>query len=96
MKLKPLLDKVVVKKIDEKESISKGGILLPKSAQEKPNIAVVISVGPGGHIDGEDVKMVVKPSDKIVYSKYSGTEFKIDNEDYVLLKQADILAIIED
>lgn len=96
MKLKPLLDKVVVKKIDEKESVSKGGILLPKSAQEKPNIAVVISVGPGGHIDGEDVKMVVKPNDKIVYSKYSGTEFKIDNEDYVLLKQADILAIIED
>ena len=96
MKLKPLLDKVVVKKLEETESVTKGGILLPKSAQEKPNIALVVSVGPGGKIDGEDVKMVVKPNDKIVYSKYAGTEFKIDNEDYVLLKQSDILAIIED
>lgn len=96
MKLKPLLDKVVVKEIEQKETTTASGILLPKSAQEKPCYATVISVGPGGYIDGEDVKMVVKENDKVIYSKFSGTEFKIENETYIILKQADILAIVED
>lgn len=96
MKLKPLLDKVVVKEIEQPEIATKGGILLPKSAQEKPSYAEVVSVGPGGFVDGEEVKMVVKPKDKVIYSKYAGSEFKIDNQIYIILKQADILAVVED
>lgn len=96
MKLKPLFDKIVVKEIKEEESVSKGGILLPKSAEEKPCIATVVSVGKGGIVDGEKIEMVVKPKDKIVFTKYAGTEFKIDNEKYIILKQDDVLAIIED
>ena len=86
----------MVKEIEEKETATKGGILLPKSVQEKPIYAEVVSVGPGGFIDGEEVKMVVKEKDKVLYSKFSGSEFKIENETYVILKQADILAIVED
>ena len=72
MKLKPLFDKIVVKEIKE-ESVSKGGILLPKSAEEKPCIATVVSVGKGGIVDGEKIEMIVKPKDKIVFTKYAGT-----------------------
>ena len=95
MKLKPLFDKVVVKEIVEPIT-TKSEILLPKSVQEKPIYAEVVSVGPGGLVDGEEVKMVVKEKDKILYSKFAGTEFKIDGETFIILKQDDILAIIED
>lgn len=94
MKLRPLFDKVVVKEIEEKES-SVGGIFLPTAAKEKQEIAVVVAVGEGGVIDGKDVKMVVKVGDKVLYSKYSGSQFKIDGEDITIIKQSDILAIVE-
>lgn len=94
MKLKPLFDKVVVKEIEEKES-NVGGIFLPTAAKEKQEIAVVVAVGEGGIIDGKDVKMVVKVGDKVLYGKYSGSQFKIDGEDITIIKQSDILAIVE-
>lgn len=95
MKLKPLFDKVVLKE-EKLETTSKNGIFLPVNDKEKPQIASVISVGDGGNIDGKDVKMIVKQGDKVVYSKYAGSNIKIDNEEYVVVRQADILAIIED
>jgi chaperonin GroES len=94
MKLKPLFDKVVVKELEGLDS-TKSGIILPTSAQEKPSFAVVIAVGPGGFIDGEEVKMQVKVGDKILFSKYAGSEFKIENEKVIVVKQSDILAIVE-
>lgn len=96
MKLKPLFDKIVVKEIKEDDCISKGGVLLPKSAEEKPCKATVISVGNGGIVNGEKVEMIIKPNDKIIFTKYAGTEFKVDNEKLIILKQDDVLAIIED
>lgn len=95
MKLKPLFDKVVLKE-EKLETTSKNGIFLPVSDKEKPQIATVISVGDGGYIDGKEVKMIVKQGDKVVFSKYAGSNIKIDNEEYVVVRQADILAIIED
>ncbi len=94
MKLKPLFDKVVVKEIEEKET-SEGGIFLPSAAKEKQEIAVVVSVGEGGTIDGKEIKMVVKPGDKVLYSKYAGSQFKLDGEEVTIIKQSDILAIVE-
>lgn len=94
MKLKPLFDKVVVKKIEEKEQ-TVGGIFLPTAAQEKQEIAEVVAVGQGGIIDGKEVKMVVKVGDKVLYSKYAGSQFKIDGEEVTIVKQSDILAIVE-
>ncbi len=94
MKLKPLFDKVVVEVEEEKETM-KGGIFLPNSAQEKQQIAVVKAVGPGGLVDGKEVKMEVSVGDKVLYSKYAGTEFKIDGKEVVVIRQSDILAIIE-
>ena len=94
MKLKPLFDKVVVKQTEAKET-TVGGIFLPTAAKEKQEIAEVIAVGDGGVIDGKDVKMVVKVGDKVLYSKYSGNEFKIDGENVTIIKQSDILAIVE-
>ena len=94
MTLKPLFDKVVVKQVEDKEE-KVGGIFLPLAAKEKQEIAVVVAVGEGGFIDGKDVKMVVKVGDKVLYSKYSGNEFKIDGEDVTIIKQSDILAIVE-
>ena len=95
MNIKPLFDKVVVKLIETEEQTA-SGILLPTSAQEKPQLAEVIAVGEGGFIDGEEVKMVVKPKDKVLFSKYAGSEFKIDNQKVIIVKQSDILAIVED
>ena len=95
MKLKPLFDKVVLKE-EKVESTSKNGIFLPVSDKEKPQIASVVSVGDGGFIDGKEVKMVVKQGDKVVFSKYAGSNIKIDGEEFVVVRQADILAIIED
>ncbi len=95
MKLVPLGDKVVLKQLKAEET-TKSGIVLPGQAQEKPQQAEVIAVGPGGLVDGKEVKMQVKVGDKVIYSKYSGTEVKLDNEEYVVVKQNDIVAIVED
>ncbi len=94
MKLKPLFDKVVVKQVEEKED-KVGGIFLPTAAKEKQEVAVVVAVGDGGVIDGKEIKMVVKVGDKVLYSKYAGNEFKIDGETVTIIKQSDILAIVE-
>lgn len=91
MKLVPLGDRVVLKQI-EAETKSKGGIILTSSAQEKPQEAEVIAVGPGT----EDVKMEVKPGDKVIYSKYAGTNVKFGTDEYIVVKQSDVLAIVED
>lgn len=94
MTLKPLFDKVVVKQIEEKEE-KVGGIFLPTAAKEKQEIATVVAVGDGGIVDGKEVKMVVKVGDKVLYSKYAGNEFKIDGETVTIIKQSDVLAIVE-
>ena len=94
MTIKPLLDRVVVKAVEAEET-TRGGIILAASAQEKPQIAEVIAVGPGGIVDGNEVKMYVKVGDKVITSKYSGTEVKIDKEEYTIVRQSDILAIVE-
>ncbi len=94
MKLRPLFDKVVVKEIEVKEE-SFGGIFLPTSAKEKQEMAVVVAVGEGGTIDGNKVEMVVKVGDKVLYSKYAGSEFTVDGEKVTIIRQSDILAIVE-
>ena len=94
MKLVPLGDRVVLKQLEAEET-TKSGIVLPGQAQEKPQQAEVIAVGPGGVVDGKEVKMEVAAGDKVIYSKYSGTEVKLDGEEYIVVKQNDILAIVE-
>jgi chaperonin GroES len=94
MKLIPLADRVVLK-MTEAEETTKSGIILTGSAKEKPSIAEVISVGPGGLVDGKEVVMSVKVGDKVITSKYSGTEVKISDEEYIVVRQSDILAIVE-
>lgn len=95
MKLVPLGDKVVLKQLEAEET-TKSGIVLPGQAQEKPQQAEVIAVGPGGMIDGKEVVMQVKPGDKVIYSKYAGTDVKLGDDEYVVVKQSDIVAIVED
>ena len=92
--LKPLADRVVLK-MTKAEETTKSGIILSEGSKEKPQIAEVIAVGPGGMVDGKEVKMQVKAGDKIIYSKYAGTEVKLEDEEYIIVKQSDILAIIE-
>ena len=94
MKIKPLADRVVIKNVEAEET-TKGGILLTTSAKEKPQMAVVLAVGPGGNVDGKDVVMYLKPGDRVIMSKYSGTEVKIDGEELIVLRQNDILATVE-
>ncbi|MBQ8783916.1 MAG: co-chaperone GroES [Clostridia bacterium] len=94
MKLRPLADRVVVK-LTEVEETTSSGIILAASAQEKPQIAEVLAVGPGGMVDGKEVEMFVKVGDKVITSKYSGTEVKLDNEEYIIVRQNDILAVVE-
>ncbi|MEE3480587.1 MAG: co-chaperone GroES [Lachnospiraceae bacterium] len=94
MKLVPLADRVVLKQLEAEEK-TKSGIILTSSAQEKPQEAEVIAVGPGGVVDGKEVKMEVKKGQKVIYSKYSGTEVKLDDEKYIIVKQSDILAVVE-
>ena len=94
MTIKPLADRVVVKSIEAEET-TKTGIILPGSAQEKPQIAEVVAVGHGGMVDGKEVTMTVKVGDKVITSKYSGTEVKCDGNEYNIVKQSDILAIVE-
>jgi len=94
MNIKPLGDRVVIKKIEAEET-TKSGIVLPGTAKEKPQMAEVVAVGPGGIVDGKEVKMELKAGDKVIFSKYSGTEVKFDGQEYTILKQDDILAIVE-
>ena len=94
MKLRPLADRVVLKKIEAEETTA-GGIILTSATKEKPQIAEVIAVGPGGIVDGKEVVMTVKEGDKVITSKYSGTEVKCDGKEYVIVKQGDILAIVD-
>lgn len=94
MTLKPLADRVVLKLVAAEEK-TKSGLILTASAQEKPQIAEVIAVGPGGIVDGNEVKMIVNVGDKVITSKYSGTEVKCDGVEYIIVKQSDILAIVE-
>ena len=94
MQVKPLFDKVVIKAIDSSDT-TESVIVLSAAAQEKPQLAEVIAVGPGGMVDGKEVVMQVKPGDKVLYSKYAGSEFKIDGAEVVIVRQADILAVVE-
>lgn len=94
MTIKPLADRVVIKMIEAEET-TKSGIILAGSAKEKPQVAEVIAVGPGGIVDGKDVEMYVDVGDRVLTSKYSGTEVKMDNEEYTIVRQSDILAIVE-
>ena len=94
MKLVPLADRVVLKQL-EAEQTTKSGIVLPGQAKDKPQQAEVIAVGPGGVVDGTEIKMEVKTGDKVIYSKYAGTEVKLDDEKFIIVKQSDILAVIE-
>ena len=95
MTLKPLADRVVIKRLEAEET-TKGGIILTAAAKEKPDLSVVVAVGPGGMVDGKEVKMILKPGDKVITSKYRGTEVKIDGEQLTIVKQSDVVAIVED
>ena len=94
MTMKPLGDRVVIKNMEAEET-TKGGIILTAAAKEKPLMAEVIAVGPGGIVDGKEVKMQVSVGEKVIYSKYAGTECKVDGEDYIIVRQSDILAVVE-
>ena len=95
MKLKPLGDRVVLKQLEAEET-TKSGIVLPGNAQEKPQQAEVIAVGPGGVVDGKEVEMQVEVGDKVIYSKYAGTEVKLDDEEFIVVRQNDIVAKVVD
>ncbi len=94
MTLKPLSDRVILKAVEPEET-TKGGLILTSASKEKPEMAEVVAVGPGGVVDGKEVVMTVKPGDKVLTSKYSGTEVKVDGEQYTIVRQNDILAIVE-
>ena len=94
MTIKPLADRVVVK-MTESEETTKSGIVLPGSAQEKPQVAVVTAVGPGGVVDGKDIVMEVKVGDKVLISQYAGTKVKLDGKENIIVRQSDILAVVE-
>ena len=93
MKIKPLADRVVIKLVEEEET-TKGGLILSGSAKEKPQIAEVLAVGPGGMVDGKEVEMIVKVGDKVLTSKYAGTEVTFEDKKYLIVKQSDILAVL--
>ena len=94
MKIKPLGDRVVIKNLEAEET-TKGGIILTNSAKEKPVMAEVLAVGPGGNVDGKEIKMNVKEGQKVIYSKDAGTEVKLEGEEYIIVRQSDILAVVE-
>lgn len=94
MQIKPLGDRVVIKNLEAEET-TKGGILLTNSAKEKPQMAEVLAVGPGGNVDGKDIVMHVAAGQKVIYSKYAGTEVKLDGTEYIIVRQSDILAVVE-
>lgn len=92
--IKPLQDRVLIKMMEGEET-TKSGIILSSGAKEKPQIAEVLEVGPGGNVEGKEIQMQVKKNDKVIVSKYAGTEVKYEGEDYIIVKQSDILAIVE-
>ncbi|MBR5111422.1 MAG: co-chaperone GroES [Clostridia bacterium] len=94
MNIKPLFDRVVIKNVEAEET-TKSGIILTSAAKEKPQMAEVLAVGPGGMVDGKEVAMQVKPGQKVIYSKYAGTEVKLDGEEIIIVRQSDILAVVE-
>ena len=94
MTIKPLADRVLIKLLEAEEKTA-SGIILPDAAKEKPQVAEVVAVGPGGMVDGKEVTMTVKVGDKVITSKYSGTEVKVDGEEYTIVRQNDILAVVE-
>lgn len=95
MTLKPLADRVVIKRLEAEET-TKGGIILTGSAKEKPEVSVVVAVGPGGNVDGKEVEMHLKPGDKVITSKYIGTDVKLDGESLTIVRQSDVVALVED
>ena len=94
MKIMPLGDRVVIQNVGAEEQ-TKGGLYLATTAKEKPQMAVVLAVGPGGNVDGKEITMHVKEGQKVIYSKYAGTEVKIDGVEYTILRQSDVLAVVE-
>jgi len=94
MTIKPLADRILIK-MEEAEETTKSGIVLAGSAKEKPQIAQVIAVGPGGVVDGKEVEMYIKTGDRVITSKYSGTEIKLDGEEFTIVRQSDVLAVVE-
>ena len=94
MKIRPLADRVVIKMVAVEET-TKSGIILAGSAKEKPQVAEIVAVGPGGMVDGKEIAMIVKVGDKVLTSKFAGTEVKVDGEEYTILRQNDILAVVE-
>ena len=94
MNIKPLFDRVVIKNVEAEET-TKSGIILTSSAKEKPQMAEVLAVGPGGKVDGKDVTMQVEVGQKVIYSKYAGTEVKLDGQEVNIVRQSDILAVVE-
>ena len=94
MKIRPLFDRIVIEPVDSEEKTKSGIVLLAKD-QEKPQMAKVIAVGPGGNVDGKEVVMELKVGDKVLYSKYAGSEFKIDGKDVTIMRQSDVLAVVE-
>jgi len=94
MTLKPLADRVIIKQVEAEET-TKGGIILTSAAQEKPQVYEVVAVGPGGLVDGNEVEMIIKAGDKVITGQYSGTKVKIDEEELTIVRQGDILAIVQ-
>ena len=94
MTVKPLGDRVVIKNCEAEET-TKSGLILTSAAKEKPQMAIVIAVGPGGNVDGKEIKMQVEKDQKVIYSKYAGTEVKVDGEELIIVRQSDILAVVE-
>ena len=94
MNIKPLADRVVIKMLEAEET-TKSGIILTSAAQEKPQVAEIVAVGPGGFVDGHEVKMELKVGDKVLISKYAGTEVKLDGNEYTIVRQSDVLAIVD-
>ncbi|MGL5506883.1 MAG: co-chaperone GroES [Paraclostridium sp.] len=94
MKIRPLADRVVIKRVEAEEKTA-SGIVLPGTAKEQPQMAEVVEVGPGGIVDGKEVTMELKVGDRVIYSKYAGTEVKLEGQEYIILKQSEILAVVE-
>ena len=94
MKIRPLADRIVIKKVEAEEKTA-SGIVLPGAAKEQPQIAEVVEVGPGGIVDGKEITMEVKIGDKVIFQKYSGTEVKLEGQEYTILRQSEILAVVE-
>ncbi|CEJ75158.1 10 kDa chaperonin (Protein Cpn10) (GroES protein) [[Clostridium] sordellii] len=94
MKIRPLADRVVIKKVEAEEKTA-SGIVLPGSAKEQPQIAEVVEVGPGGIVDGKEIQMELKVGDKVIFSKFAGTEIKLEGQEYIILKQNEVLAVVE-